>query len=232
MRTASPERVLDLSLEVYDGFQSHATHARTTVMDYVTHAFSAPRYVAPCRGFATKLLVMSDHVGTHVDAPYHFVPEGVTIEEVPPASLIGPAVVLDATAHMVADRPATAETLERAAAAQGVKIEEGDIAVVRVWKGGWGDPGFAHAKGVDETGAAWLLERGVKAVGIDIAYFEGDLADLRRPVHMLVLGHGIPIVENLINLERIPAGRFTFVGLPLRIRGATGSPIRAVAVLD
>ncbi len=225
-------KLVDLSLEVYDGFQSHVTHARTTVMDYVTHAFSAPRYVAPCRGFATKLLVMSDHAGTHVDAPYHFVPEGVTVEQVPPESLMGPAVVIDATAFIAPDRPAGADTLARAAAAQDATPEPGDIALVRVWKGRWGDPGFAHAKGVDESGAAWLLDRGVKAVGIDLAYFEGDLADLRRPVHLLVLGRGIPIVENLVNLELIPRPRFTFVGLPLRIRDATGSPIRAVAVVE
>lgn len=225
-------KLVDLSVEVYDGFQSHATHARTTVMDYVTHGFSAPRYQAPCRGFATKLLVLSDHVGTHVDAPYHFVPEGVTIEGVPPESLLGPAVVLDATPFMAAGRPASAETLERATRAQRVEVAPGDIAIVRVWKGRWGDPGFDRAKGVDELGAQWLLDRGVKAVGIDLAYFEGDLADMRRPVHMLVLGRGIPIVENLVNLDLIECPRFTFVGLPLLIRGATGSPIRAVAICE
>ncbi len=55
-------KLVDLSLELYDGFQSHGAHARTTVMDFVTHAFSASRYSPPCRGFATKLLI-PDQIG-------------------------------------------------------------------------------------------------------------------------------------------------------------------------
>jgi kynurenine formamidase len=69
-------------------------------------------------------------------------------------------------------------------------------------------------------------------MGIDLAYFEADLSDMRRPVHMLVLGRGVPIIENLVNLDQIGRASFTFIGLPLRIKGATGSPIRAVALLD
>jgi len=55
-------KLVDLSLELHDGFPSHGAHARTTVMDFVTHAFSAPRYSPPCRGFATKLLIL-DQIG-------------------------------------------------------------------------------------------------------------------------------------------------------------------------
>ncbi|MBI1728091.1 MAG: hypothetical protein HYR50_12570 [Candidatus Rokubacteria bacterium] len=55
-------KLVDLSLELHDGFQSHGAHARTTVMDFVTHAFSAPRYNPPCRGFADKLLIL-DQIG-------------------------------------------------------------------------------------------------------------------------------------------------------------------------
>ena len=77
-----------------------------------------------------------------------------------------------------------------------------------------------------------MLDRGDKATGNNQASFEAGLSDMRRPVHMVVLGRGVPIIENLINLDQIGQPRFTFIGLPLRIRGATGSPIRAVAVLD
>ncbi len=225
-------KLVDLSLELYDGFQSHGAHARTTVMDFVTHAFSAPRYSPPCRGFATKLLIASDHAGTHVDAPYHFIEDGPTIERVPPETLLGPAVVLDVTPYLTAGEPATAATLARVCAEEKRSVERDSIALIRVWKGQWGEPGFHEAKGLDETGARWLLDRGVKAMGIDLPYFEADLSDMRRPVHMLVLGRGVPIIENLVNLDQIGRSRFTFIGLPLRIKGATGSPIRAVAVLD
>lgn len=225
-------KIVDLTLPLCDGLQSHSVHPRTTVMDFVTHAFSAPRYQPPCRGFATKLLVMSDHAGTHVDAPYHFIEGGATIEQVPLESLMGPAVLVDLTAGGALERPATAETMAGVCRDRGIVIEGGDIVLVRVWPGAPDDPGFHQAKGIDETAAAWLLDRGVKAMGIDLPYFEGDLADMRRPVHMLVLGRGVPIMENLVHLGTLRCTRFRFVGLPLPIRGATGSPIRAVAILE
>lgn len=225
-------RLVDLSLEISDGAQSHGVHARTTVMDYVTHAFSAPRYRPPCRGFASKLLIMSDHAGTHVDAPYHFIESGATIDRVPPETLLGPAVLLDVTGRVPPGRPAAAADLEALCRERGLTVNPGDIALLRVWRGRWGEPGFHEAKGPDESAAQWLLDRGVKAMGIDLPYFEADLADLRRPLHMLALGRGVPLVENLVNLEQIGRDRFTFIGLPLPIRGATGSPVRAVALVE
>jgi kynurenine formamidase len=55
---------------------------------------------------------------------------------------------------------------------------------------------------------------------------------MTRPVHLALLGRGILIIEELANLDRLPAPRFQFVGLPLKIKGATGSPIRAVAIIE
>lgn len=223
--------VIDLSVELHDGLQSHPSHARTVVMNYVTHAFSAPRYQAPCKGFASKLLVLSDHAGTHVDAPFHFFEDGDTIEATPPATLVGPAVVIDA-ADVVGEDGVTDALLERLARDQGVEVRSGDIVLLRTWKGPWGAPGFHEAKGLALSGARWLADRGAKVLGTDISILERDNHDMGRPVHLFVLGRRIPIIENLVNLDRIGAHRFFFVGLPLKIRGATGSPIRAVALTD
>jgi arylformamidase len=122
-------KLVDVSFELYDGFQSHGAHARTAVMDFVTHAFSAPRYSPPCRGFATKLLIASDHAGTHVDAPYHFIEDGPTIERVQPETLLGPAVVLDGTPYLRAGEPATAATRARVCAEGKLSIKRA-VAVV------------------------------------------------------------------------------------------------------
>lgn len=223
--------VIDLTVEIHDGFQSHPSHARTVVMNFVTHAFSAPRYQAPCRGFASKLLVLSDHAGTHVDAPFHFYEDGETVEATPPERLIGPAVVVDAADAVGADG-VTDALLEKLTARQGIEIRRGDIVLVRTWKGAWGGPGFHDAKGVALSGARWLAAKGAKVIGTDISILERDNGDMGRPVHLFVLGERIPIIENLTNLEKLGARRFFFVGLPLKIRGATGSPIRAVAITD
>lgn len=224
-------KITDLTVEVHDGLQSHPSHARTVVMNYVTHAFSAPRYEPPCQGFASKLLVLSDHAGTHVDAPFHFFPEGATVEATRPDQLLGPAVVIDA-ADAVGAEGVTDVLLQELTAQQGVEIRKGDIVLVRTWKGPWGGEGFHDAKGLALSGARWLIDRGAKALGTDISILERDNQDMGRPVHLLVLGQGIPIIENLTNLEQLGSRRFFFVGLPLKIRGATGSPIRAVALTD
>lgn len=73
--------------------------------------------------------------------------------------------------------------------------------------------------------------RGIKALGCDLASPD-DPKDLTRPVHMILLGQGILIMEHVAQLETLPASRFQFVGVPLRIRGATGSPIRAIAIFE
>ena len=223
--------VIDLTVEIHDGFQSHPSHARTVVMNYVTHAFSAPRYQPPCKGFASKLLVLSDHAGTHVDAPFHFFADGETVESTRPEQLIGPAVVIDASDAVGADG-VTDALLQRLTTEQAVQVRPGDIVLVRTWRGAWGGEGFHEAKGVALSGARWLIDRGAKAIGTDISILERDNHDMGRPVHLLVLGRRIPIIENLTNLDRIGARRFFFIGLPLKIRGATGSPIRAVAITD
>jgi arylformamidase len=224
-------KVIDLTIELHDGFQSHPSHARTVVMNYVTHAFSAPRYEPPCRGFASKLLVLSDHAGTHVDAPFHFYADGETVEATPPEQLVGPAVVIDA-ADAVGEEGVTDVLLQRLTEQQRVEVRAGDIVLVRTWKGPWGGDGFHDAKGLALSGARWLIAKGAKVLGTDISILERDNHDMGRPVHLLVLGERIPIIENLTNLDRIGARRFFFIGLPLKIRGATGSPIRAVAITD
>lgn len=225
-------KIVDLTVTVHDGLQSHPSHPRTVFMDYVTHAFSAPRYIPPCAGFASKLLVMSDHCGTHVDAPFHFHPGGDTMEKTLPEQLIGPAVALD-VADEVGEEGITAELLESAVSRRGIDIKRGDIVLLRSWKGAWGDQGFHAAKGLGLSGAKWLVEgKGVKALGTDTSILEKDNSDMGRPVHLYVLGKNIPIIENLVNLDRLGNARFFFIGLPLKLEGTTGSPVRAVAVTE
>ncbi|OAT79332.1 cyclase family protein [Desulfotomaculum copahuensis] len=224
-------RIVDLTVEIYDGLQSHPAHPRTVVMDYVTHAFSAPRYNLPCKGFASKLLIMSDHGGTHVDAPFHFFANMATIEATPTEQLIGDAVVIDA-ADWVGDDGVTDKLLKKITFEQGIEIKDNDIVLIRTWKGPWGGDGFHEANGLALSGAQWLLDKGIKALGTDISILEKDNYDMGRPVHLYVLGKGIPIIENLVNLEKIDKKRFFFIGLPLKIKGASGSPIRAVGIME
>lgn len=223
-------RIVDLTLELADGVQTHPGHARCVVVEFANHQATAPRFRPPCQGFASRILMFSDHIGTHVDSPFHFIPTAGTIESVPLEQLLGPAVSLDVSAK-APDQPVTPEMLGAAAKRQSVAVERGDILLVRAWPGKHLDEGFLQCAGLNAAAAEWVAAKGVKALGSDLASPD-DPRDLVRPVHLILLGRGILIMEHLAHLETLPGPRFQFVGLPLRIRGATGSPIRAVAIFD
>jgi kynurenine formamidase len=117
-------------------------------------------------------------------------------------------------------------------------MRRGDIVLVRFWPDAWGGDAFLAARGLTKDACEWLLERGAKCVGVDHPNLEGrvaeELGNIDCPGHVLLLhpDREIPIIENLVGLEHVQGKRFRFFGLPLKIDGATGSPIRAVALLD
>ena len=67
-------KIVDLTLPLPPGLKTNPTHPETIITDHVTHWFTAPRYQSPCKGYASKLLLICDHIGTHLDAPLHFIP--------------------------------------------------------------------------------------------------------------------------------------------------------------
>jgi len=223
-------QIIDLTLELADGTQTHPAHPRCVVIEFARHAFTAPRFTPPCRGFASRILMFSDHIGTHVDAPFHYFPEKGTIESVPLEQLVGPGVWLDFS-DKPTDQPITPEMLEAACSRVGVTVERGDILLFRAWPGHHTDEGFMRCAGFSGAAAEWAVAKGIKALGCDLATPD-DPRDMTRPVHLALLGQDILIMEHIANLEKLPVPRFQFVGLPLRIKGATGSPIRAVAIIQ
>ncbi len=222
-------QVIDLSHRMYEGLKTHDSHPRIIISDFVTHAFSKPRYEPPCQGFATKQLIISDHAATHVDAPAHFYPQGATMERQALDKHLGPALLLDVSAKD-SGQPVDGALLHDALEPGARELRQGDIALIRAWRGEWGSPQFHAAAGLSLDGAQWLVARGIKAVGIDLGNIE-DNADMTRRVHLFLLEREIPIYENLANLDRLPPERFFFVGLPLNMEGATGSPVRAAAII-
>ena len=221
-------KVVDLTLRLTDGLVSNPAHLRTTITDHVAHWFTAPRYKLPCKGYASKLLLLSDHTGTHFDAPVHFVEGAKAIDEVPLEKTFGEAVLIDVS-DKPADRPVDPEMLEKRLAATKTEIRPGDIVLIRTWAGEWGAPGFYEAAGVGGEAAKWLSARQVKCVGIDLSNVDSG-SDLQRSTHMELLGKEIGIIENLVHLDKLTKTRFFFIGMPLNLAGATASPIRAVAI--
>lgn len=221
-------KVVDLSVLLYDGLVSFPSHPKVVFMDHITHDFSKPRYQAPCEGYASKTIIMSDHSGTHMDAPYHFFKDGLTIENIPIDATMGDAVLVDVS-HKDPEQPVTREMIEEVVENDQLKIKENDIILFRCWPGEWNGEGFHQCKSLDPSVAGWVIDHKVKAIGLDLP--NADINEnMQRTVHLELLGRNIMIFENIVNLENLSKKHFYFMGTPLNLKGMTGSPIRALAI--
>jgi kynurenine formamidase len=250
-------RVFDLEQLRYAGAPSHPAHLPG--FNYFLHRHHARGAPEPRTG-ASGVVVMPEHSGTHIDALAHqaenltlhggiHVDEGVQtsagfkvlgVETMAP--LVGRGVLLDVAAErkLVPEYSISPMDLERAAGRAGVEVREGDVVLVRTGYGAlWSDPAeYLRAPGVSAAGSRWLIDKKVKAVGADnlawdlMGPMDPELG-VTLPGHVLLLVRaGIPIIENL-NLEELAAAgvhEFGFVCLPLKMRGATGSPVRPIAI--
>jgi arylformamidase len=159
------------------------------------------------------------HTGTHVDAAVHFLPDGAGAEELPLDALIGPAVVVDAT---TLTGPIDASSLGS------LDLPEGLIRLLlktpnsELWSSDEFTRNFIRLTG---DGARFLVERGVRLVGIDYLSV-GD-----QEAHRELLGAGVVAVEGL-DLRGVDPGPYTLVCLPLRLVGSDGAPARAILLQD
>jgi arylformamidase len=164
-------------------------------------------------------LSLSLHNGTHVDAPYHYAPRGVTMEKVPLEIFVGPARVVDARGSG-AVTAALFENLSPAEIAAAPRILFRTDA--------WTDPTvFPSTWPLLEPGLArWLAERGVCLIGVDVPSVDA-LKSRELPRHHEFDAARVIILENL-DLRAVPAGDYELIALPLHIEGADASPVRAV----
>jgi kynurenine formamidase len=187
----------------------------------------------------------SEHVGTHLDAPFHFAEGRWTTEQIPLAQTIGPGVIIDVRSKTAADR----DYLLRVEDIKGWERRHGRMpkaAIVLMYTGWgkyWGDrkryfgtdePGDAdnlHFPGFSKEAAEFLTrQRGVKAVGLDTPSIDhGPSKDFIA--HQILGGANIPIFENVAALDRLPAKGATIFALPMKIKGGSGAPLRIFAVL-
>jgi arylformamidase len=167
-------------------------------------------------------LDISAHTGTHLDAPAHFIRGGSTVETLDLETLIGPALVVDASGygHLTA---AAFDALAIPAGVQRLLLRTDNS--LR-WQRG--ETAFAEDFiAIDPSGAAWLVERGVRLVGID--YLSVGPFDNGVPTHEILLGAGVIAVEGL-DLSAIDPGEYQLICLPVKIGGADGAPCRAVLI--
>ena len=189
-----------------------------------------------------EILTAGLHVGTHVDAPAHFVPGSPAVDELEPLSLCGSAVVVDLP-EMGDWHPVMAGDLEAWEERTGERIGEGDVVLFRTghaarwWRPFPSDTDYMVRPWPHLTTSSidFLLGRRIRALGVECPdpdrVDQTNLAANTFEGHKRLLGAGILIIENLANLEAIPKHRVDFVAIPLPIKGASASPIRALAVV-
>ncbi|MFD1708019.1 cyclase family protein [Siminovitchia sediminis] len=223
------KKLIDLTLELADGERSWDIHPKVVLMDYHTWELNKYRYEGDCNGFSTKLMTMTDHTGTHVDAQKHFFPEGHSIETYPPEKFMGEAIYLDVSQRDI-EKPISSKDLETALKKTDERLKENDILILKAWPYSRDHERFSTAPGLTSDAADWIIENKCKMFATDLPTV--DFQDMSRPVHVNLLKNNILIIENLVNLDKIQQSRFHFIGLPMKLREATGSPIRAIALLD
>ena len=218
----SNHKVVDLTMEVSSETTPSPIYPKPTILPWTkinTH------------GFNSDVMILATHTGTHLDAPYHFINEGEKLHTIDPSNLIGNAVMLN-LATLKARHRITRDDLQSAEAAIGNRIEKGEMVIVKTgWEKYNKEPQYlTEFPGLDKDASQFLVERGVSLVGIDAINVDHP-DDHDFPTHKSLYSNGILTVKNLCNLDSISTPRFVFVALPLKLKDATGSPIRAIAMI-
>lgn len=231
-------KIIDLSQEIYQGMPVYPGHLKTVLWYHDTHEETRSKFPDkyPFQSYASMGLLMSDHGPTHVDSVFHINPEGKTIDKLPLEMFYTEAVCLDVS-HVPADKFITLNDIKEALNKHKLTIKKGDTVLLYTGhynkKYGTKDWLFKYT-GLDMEAAKWLGEQGVVNIGEDAPSIDSSQAMETRyyPGHIVCKERSILNTENLANLDKVAGKRFIYAGLPLKIRGGTGSPIRAVAVLN
>ncbi|PTX94886.1 Kynurenine formamidase [Spartobacteria bacterium LR76] len=214
-------RIFDLSQPVTDGGPNCPAHPPVQLARIADH---------PADGWRMELVHFASHTGTHLDAPLHKLADGVSIDAFPLEAFAGRALV----AHfngLEADHPIGPEDLA-------AKLPDQLAGGIVLLNTGWGarrarsEEWLHHSPFLSPAGAEWLVNRGVKGIGIDHYSIGGSRDPDNTRTHEIVLGAGVWVVEDLCFREgwREASEDAVFQALPLHMPGLSGTPCRAVFV--
>jgi len=198
----------------------------------------------PTGWYAAARFSSSEHGGTHLDSPIHFAAGKQTVDQIPADRLVGPAIVIDIMSKC--DRnpdyllsPADIQAYEKSNG----PIPPDSIVLIRTgWGRFWpdrkrylgtdkpGDVANLHFPGISPEAARFLRDRRIRAVGIDTASIDyGQSKDFRT--HRILAEANVYGLENVANLDKLPAKGATLIALPMKIAGGSGAPVRIIALL-
>jgi kynurenine formamidase len=227
--------IIDLSQEIFTGMPVFPGLPDVAITMHVSHeqwdGIPDSDVVSP----AVNRLELGEHTGTHVDALNHMGREfrGQSIETMPLTMFYTEGICLDLS-HKSLRELIEPVDLERALSAAGLEIRQGDTILLYTdhYRRAFGTDDWDHGPGLSAEAARWLGQQKIAAFGVE-TMSPGVRHVSNKQVHRICGELGFTHYENMINLHQLVGrGRFRFIGLPLRIRGGTGSPVRAVAVFE
>jgi kynurenine formamidase len=227
--------IIDLSQEIFPGMPVFPGLPEVKLSVHISHeqwdGIQDSDAVTP----AVNRLEFGEHTGTHVDAVSHMARQyrDQSIDLMPLTFFYTEGICLDLS-HKGLRELIEPEDLERALTAAGQTIQQGDTVLLYTdhFRRAYASDRWHDGPGVSAAAARWLGARHIAAFGVETVG-PGVLKVSNKEVHRICGELGFTHYENMINLHLlIGRGRFRFIGLPLKIRGGTGSPVRAVAVFE
>ena len=176
-------------------------------------------------GYNLLAVHLGSQSGTHVDAPFHFRPDGARVDELDLRLFFGPAVLVDVRGRPDRSAIAVADLgpVER--------VGPGTVVVLHTgWSAYRGTPRYADHPYLGAEACRALLDRGVRTIGLDTPNIDETPGDASYPCHHMIAAAGGVIVENLADLAAVDFPDPFLSVLPLRLTGADGAPVRAVAM--
>jgi kynurenine formamidase len=225
--------IIDLSQEIYSGMAVFPGLPEVKISVHVSHeewdGITGSDQVTP----AVNRLEFGEHTGTHVDALNHMAPQyrDQSIDTMPLSLFYTWGICLDLSDKGLRELIEPAD-LQNALTRARLEIEQGDTVLLYTnhYRRAYGTADWHNHPGISAESARWLAERKIAAFGVE-SVAPGVLHLSNKEVHRICGELGFTHYENLVNLHRLTGrGRFRFIGLPLKIRGGTGSPVRAIAI--
>lgn len=215
-------RLVDLSHPIESGMVTYPGLPAPLVSDFLSREESSERYGGKAE-FHIARIEMVANTGTYLDAPSHRHGDGVDIGDLPLPSVANvPGLVV----RLPSGRAVEPELFA------GVDLAGRAVLFRTGWSTRWRSESYGAPEHpfVTREAAERLAAGGAALVGIDSVNID-DMADHSRPAHTILLGHGIPVVEHLTNLDELEGQPFTFFAVPAPFRGVGTFPVRAFAIV-
>lgn len=227
--------IIDLSQEIYHDMPVFSGMPSVRIQVHATHEEWEGIQEENSRTPSALALSLGDHTGSHVDALSHMGREyqTQTIDTMPLSMFYTSGICLDVS-HKQAGELIEIADLEAGCVQAGVQIQAGDTVLLYTdhYRRCFGTAHWPNGPGLSEAATTWLGTHRIAAFGVE-PMAPGVRKVSNKAVHRICGALGFTHYENLINLHLLVGkGRFRFIGFPLKIKGGTGSPVRAVAIFE